>query len=461
MIEAILGKKTTFLSHAYEAGRHRFEDPITSIVFGGLKYVPPQDSFVFFSQFFDGISPSFEADKISLHFWKQLRRRSQRWVDSDKWDKVGKLIDLKRYVEPDLIIEYSGPNGERKYFVIEVKWNSPEGENELRKQWDILNDEIQKEASHVFLVKQKPSECSRTDVTTCLWSRFVAELHHFSSHDLSPQFVVWQDQIVQFLQKVGTQFGHFSGFSSMSNPLVVSDWGFKYFDTSIITSFFEKFIKEQEMASANGLAIKNAAETIISVYNETYALKREISHFLAEEMDESIKEFEEYDWDSDTDGDSESVYTKYLWQYKLTRKGKKKVEYYVTYLLTLLEDQDAFPGMDEPTLHVAIGSQDEFGLDSFVWQDAIDEDEEPNVALGCADKLQIWADPEDDGGAYFSLPLTAIQNRDDIKAQLINPVAAFIRNSWDEIEKGEVEDIFAQADKLLAFEKFKAGVRKK
>jgi hypothetical protein len=180
-------------------------------------------------------------------------------------------------------------------------------------------------------------------------------------------------------------------------------------------------------------------------------------------MDESIKDFEEYDSDSDTDDDSDSVYTKYLWQYKLTRKGKKKVECYVTYFLTLLEDQDAFPGMDEPTLHVAIGSHDEFGLNSFDWQDEFDEGEEPdyNVQLRCGNKLQIWADPEDDGDAYFSLPLTAIQNREDIKSQLIKPVAAYILSCWDEIEDREVEASFAKADKLQTFEKFKDGVRKK
>jgi hypothetical protein len=391
MIQAILDNKTKFLTQAYREGIHRFEDPVTSIVFEPLRYIPPHESFSFFSHFFEDFDPLFTAENIKLHFWKKLVRRDN-WVEKKKWDHLKKTIALERSVEPDLVIEYSNQAGRKKYYLIEVKWNSTEGKKEqLLKQWEVLRNEIQKSTTHIFLVKQKPSSCSRKDVTIRLWDRFVAELNSFPTHNISPQFKNWQCQTVQFLQKVDEQCHQFSGFSNVGKVNVISNWKYMSFDNSVIQSFYNsKCNRRLPMASENGTNIKNAAETIISVYQEIYALERETTAILEEAMTESVKKFEIIYGDSCTDEPADAVYVKYLWQYELTKKGRGKNLYYVTYLLTLLEDQEAYPGMDEPTLHVAITKDDDVDLDWFEWQEELEEGEEAECELDFGNKLHRW-----------------------------------------------------------------------
>lgn len=457
MIQAILDNKTKFLTQAYREGIHKFEDPVTSIVFEPLRYIPPHESFSFFSHFFKDTHPLFTAEKIELHFWKRLVP-GDNWVEYKKWDHLKKTIALERFVEPDLVIEFSNQVGQKKYYLIEVKWNSPEGEKELFKQWEILSDEIQKSTTHIFLVKQKPSSCSRKEVTICLWDRFVAELKSFPIHNnISPQFENWKRQTVQFLQKVEEQCHQFSGFSNVGKFNVTSHWKYKSFDNSVIQSFYNyKCNWRPLMASENGTNIKNAAKTIISVYQEIYALEREITYYLEGEIGESIRNIEVLKNDDSTDEQTDSVYVKYLWQYELTKKGKGKNIYYVTYLLTLLEDQEAYPGMDEPTLHVAITKDDDVEFDFFDWQGDPEVGEEGDFELCYDNKVHIWAD-----GSLFATPLTAIENRKDIENQLVNPAVDLIKNYWDKIEESCVKDTFAKSDQLYTFEKFKNGVRKK
>ncbi|MGC9423476.1 hypothetical protein [Vibrio sp.] len=461
MIQAILDNKTKFLTQAYREGVHKFEDPLTSIIFEPLRYIPPHESFSFFSHFFEETDPLFTAEKINLHFWKRLVRGGN-WVEKKKWDHLKKTTALERSVEPDLVIEYSNQAGKKKYYLIEVKWNSTEGKKEqLLKQWEVLRNEIQKSTIHIFLVKQKPSSCSRKDVTIRLWDRFVAELNSFPKDNigqhLSPQFENWQCQTVQFLQKVDEQCHQFSGFSNVGKVNVISNWKYMSFDNSVIQSFYNsKCNRRSPMASENGTNIKNAAETIISVYQEIYALEREITAILEESMTESTKIVSR---DFCTDEPADAVYVKYLWQYELTKKGKKgrgKNLYYVTYLLTLLEDQEAYPGMDEPTLHVAITKDDDVEFDFFDWQGDPEVGEEGDFELCYDNKVHIWAD-----GSLFATPLTAIENRKDIENQLVNPAVDLIKNYWDKIEESCVKDTFAKSDQLYTFEKFKNGVRKK
>lgn len=455
MHEAIIGNKTTFLTRSYTSGRHRFEDPITSMVFGGLKYVPANESFAFFSHYFEKSPPAFEAETVTLHFWKQLRRKSSHWVDSRKWDKLSKEITLKRLIEPDLIIEYTGTQGESRYYLIEVKWDSPEGENELLKQWEILNAGIQADTLHVFMVKEKPTTCSRPEVNVRLWNRLVSELHNFTLPGASLQFETWQTQTIEFLEKLVSHFHHFSGFSDLNLPTPLPIWAFQSFDMSIVTEFIKNHIQEQNMASASGTAIKQATESITTVWDEIHALEREVNHFLEEALEGVVKEAEGHDWDSDTDDKSDSVYTKYAWWCNFPWKRGKL--FCVAYYVMLLEDQEAFPGMDEPTLFVALGEEDEmFDLETFDWQDEVEEGEKPEVELMHDNKLQLW----DGEAAYYAVPLTAISNRNDITTQLVNPVVAQIRERLGDAKEDEVKEAFSKADKLLSFELYKDGVRK-
>jgi hypothetical protein len=272
------------------------------------------------------------------------------------------------------------------------------------------------------------------------------------------QFENWRIQTVQFLQKIDEQCRQFSGFSNVGKLNVTSHWKYMSFNKEAIQSFYNsKSERRPLMASESGTNIKKAAETIISVYQEIYALERETTAFLEEAMSESTKKIEVVSRDSCTDEPADAVYVKYLWQYGLTKKRTSNNIYYVSYLLTLLEDQDAYPGMEEPTLHVSITTDDDVDLDWFDWQEELEEGEKAECELYFGNKLQNWWE----GVSYFSVPLTAIEQRDDIKTQLVNPAVALIQKDWHESEGSLLKEAFAKADKLYTFEKFKNGVRKK
>lgn len=376
-------------------------------------------------------------------------------MDPHKWDEVNKRIQLKKHVEPDLVIEYSNNQNRSRFYIIEVKWDSPESDQELYKQWHILDDAIQQDAQHIFLVKDEPTTCSRSkeNIIIRLWPRLISELQNFSLPGVSSQFQNWQKYTIEFLEKIARQFRHFSGFSGFRFCPPKAHWHFQTFDTSIITSYYKHQLPEQIMASVDGTTITQATESIIGVWEEIHALEREVGHFLKEELESDVKEIEPNGFESEADDETGSVCTKHLWQYMLPRKRGKKY-FCVTYYLMLLGDQESFPGMDEPTILVALGEHDEFGMDCFDWQDIIEEDEQPEVELLCGNKLQLWADD-----AYYAVPLTAIKTREDIRSQLIAPIAAQILERLELSEEDETERTFLKANYLLTFEHYKKGVK--
>lgn len=303
MLEAILLNKTQFLTNEYLHGHHRFEDPITSMVFGELDYISPHESHSFFSHFFERKPPRFTAETIAIHFWKKLKINSSRWVDYEKWNNLAQKVGIKQHVEPDLIIEYMGASGERVIYLIEVKWNSPEGENELFKQWEILNDEVQEDTVHVFLVKFRSNSISRPQVTVRFWDQFASDLNFFVLPGESRQFSLWRKRTVDFLAKVHDEFPVFSGFSNLSFSSTIQRWSYTPFDVQLILDYYKSLSKDCAMPTDAGNSIREAAEIVTNVWTEVLALEREVQYLVSESLDEyfrDIQEGERYDENDST-----------------------------------------------------------------------------------------------------------------------------------------------------------------
>lgn len=145
MLRAIAHKKTR-LHHRYlgireEGEKHvREEDEITSNFFDGLAMLDARDVFAFWAQLTEsGESSAFfpegEPVGVDWRFWPR------RWPG-------GKCI------EPDMHLEFWWPNGERRSILVELKWRSGLGDNQLQDQWSrYLTDGERSTGIHVFIGK--------------------------------------------------------------------------------------------------------------------------------------------------------------------------------------------------------------------------------------------------------------------------------------------------------------------
>ena len=145
MLRAVLHKKTTrhrrYLGHR-EEGDHRVaeEDEITSTFFDGLALLDARDSLRFWSQLLDhaqrsSFLPEGEPVDVDWRFWPK------RWSDGAS-------------IEPDMHLEFRWPGGARRSFLVELKWQSKIGEQQLQKQWtNYLTDQERTDSLHIFIGK--------------------------------------------------------------------------------------------------------------------------------------------------------------------------------------------------------------------------------------------------------------------------------------------------------------------
>ena len=154
MLRAIVHKKTRlhrrYLGHREEGEKHvREEDEITSNFFDGLALLDAPDVLKFWRQLMDtGQRASFLPDQEpSFLEWKFWPRR---WPEG-------------RCIEPDMHLEFRWPGGERRSFLVELKWRSRLGKRQLHDQWlKYMSDAERGSSVHVFIGR---------DVSTALAAR--------------------------------------------------------------------------------------------------------------------------------------------------------------------------------------------------------------------------------------------------------------------------------------------------
>lgn len=208
------------------------------------------------------------------------------------------------------------------------------------------------------------------------------------------------------------------------------------------------------MASANGKAIGQATDTLIAVWQEISALEREISHAVTERLQGQAITVADPSEESEYD-ESEAICVQYMWQHKASPKNAKKRFLTIAFDITMTCNDEYFPGMDEPCLHVAVADGEIFDIDDFVWQGDPADYAEGDIALKHNNKVHTWEGEYD----YFSVSLAAVEDRGDVKKQIVEPAVALILARLGATEPSESEAIFATADKLLKFELYQSGVR--
>ncbi len=143
MLRAVLHKKTTrhrrYLGHR-EEGDHRVaeEDEITSTFFDGLALLDARDALRFWGQLLDhaqrsSFLPEGEPLDLDWRFWPK------RWSGGVS-------------IEPDMHLEFCWPSGERRSFLVELKWQSKIGEQQLQNQWiNYLTSQERLDSVHIFI----------------------------------------------------------------------------------------------------------------------------------------------------------------------------------------------------------------------------------------------------------------------------------------------------------------------
>lgn len=141
MLHAFSGKKSQlykrYLGHR-EAGEKRVceEDEITALIMGPLDFLPACAAGAFWKAVIEKEAayaelpfPAGPPRQASMHFWPRQK------------------------IEPDLLVELTWPDGERRILLIEFKWNAPlSGQNQLQRQWtEYLTCEQRRIAYHLFI----------------------------------------------------------------------------------------------------------------------------------------------------------------------------------------------------------------------------------------------------------------------------------------------------------------------
>lgn len=111
MLHAVMKKSSKLYERCYE-------DEITSTIFGPMDFMDHNSVHKFWLKFLN-LKRHSPLKSCCIELWKRKR--------------YGK----NNSVEPDIFIEfnYEDENDPSLYLLVEIKWDSPLGEDQLEKQW--------------------------------------------------------------------------------------------------------------------------------------------------------------------------------------------------------------------------------------------------------------------------------------------------------------------------------------
>jgi hypothetical protein len=123
----------------HDRGNLTMEDEITSIIFGPLEFM--------------SVTDVWDIAKILLGKACNIDNHSPTKFELKFWEKLKK--DDGNHIEPDAELIFL--DGEKRLLgiLIELKWNAPEGENQLEKQWAAFNEKMGNcPVHHLFIAKK-------------------------------------------------------------------------------------------------------------------------------------------------------------------------------------------------------------------------------------------------------------------------------------------------------------------
>ena len=227
MLHAIVQNKTKmherYLSRKHEddiKGRRTQEDEITSIVFSPLEILPSKISGKLWHDLLKSKKANLPESQIvgSSHcFWPRVK------------DSNGKPL------EPDLVVTLNYDTGEKKFIIIEFKWNSPlsnkasedEQRNQLQIQWKDFKFEDGSNANYHIFIGKETSEALKAKSTNdvwggCLitfsWFELLGAIKSLVQQPSNKDLKNWSDLICKFMSKLGIQ--PFNGFESFTPTLL-------------------------------------------------------------------------------------------------------------------------------------------------------------------------------------------------------------------------------------------------
>ena len=253
---ALASKK---VSHKTEAN---FEDKLTSMFFGTLRYLPSKAIACFLNYLFEPYKNNsnclnsllkFVRDdtvKFEFSFWPNISQQdniSPSLVISETNCKANNIrpitgINLFR-TEPDLIIIAKNTKSEEIKILIECKWESKESSpDQLIKQWNALLLSEHCNSVHIYLVKNN-GEGNKTRINSLklleenkgkdIWQK---RLHVITWYDVmnaihnkpalniseatSDVYEIWKNDLLGMFKRIGINI--FNGFRNIKTPDIPS-----------------------------------------------------------------------------------------------------------------------------------------------------------------------------------------------------------------------------------------------
>lgn len=138
MLHAINSRKVRLGAFRGAGTRVPIEDVVTSMVFGPLTFMSPEDRGAAVGCLEEalGLTRPVPGGAVELRFWPRLQL-------------TGDALRT-RYVEPDLLLA----DAAGAFLIVEVKWGAPLGEHELAAQWAALSHAERRRCVHVLLVQE-------------------------------------------------------------------------------------------------------------------------------------------------------------------------------------------------------------------------------------------------------------------------------------------------------------------
>ena len=192
-------------------GTKLFEDELTSCVFGPLRYMEPSHAWDSCLMLFG--NPS----------WLQNLELRPTCVDVRFWPRFPRDDGTRSYVEPDVHIVAWNGNALLGTILVETKWNSPLGNDQLLEQWRLIAvdghecEDIRRCTVHVLLSDRpfrdmESIEQQRLDareerigwnnrLSVMSWFQVAAQLSAEQSQHRPVE--VWRNDLVGFLSSRG------------------------------------------------------------------------------------------------------------------------------------------------------------------------------------------------------------------------------------------------------------------
>jgi hypothetical protein len=189
------------------------------------------------------------------------------------------------------------------------------------------------------------------------------------------------------------------------------------------------------MKSLSNKTISDCFELVAQCGNELVGIRDALNNMFSEEFSSKHNDFPfspEGDFvQSERFDDSGWLYTDEAQSIGLKAKGKRKIERYIGYQISMTGDGILVPSYNEPLLHVFCWEHPcDFDEGDYVGCSAWEDDENSPLSIA-ENRLLYWGSLDESGWNEcewtFTLRLMALNTPDDLKKYVIQPAFALLK----------------------------------